>query len=74
MEEKTAKSSGQTLEEAFARLDEVIDRLGDRNISLEDSFAAYQQGMELLKTCNEAIDRVEKKVLVFNEQGGLDEF
>lgn len=63
-----------TLEEAFAQLEEVTKALEDENISLEDSFAVYQKGMQLLKYCNESIDKVEKKVLVLNGEGKLDEF
>ena len=63
-----------TLEEAFARLEEVTRMLEDEDISLEQSFAGYQKGMELLKYCNESIDKVEKKVLVLNGEGKLDEF
>ncbi|HJB90952.1 MAG TPA: exodeoxyribonuclease VII small subunit [Candidatus Eisenbergiella merdigallinarum] len=63
-----------TLEEAFARLEEITRRLEDEKISLEDSFAQYQKGMQLLKYCNDSIDRVEKKVLVLNGEGNLDEF
>lgn len=63
-----------TLEEAFAQLEEITERLEDEKISLEDSFAQYQKGMQLLKYCNDSIDRVEKKVLVLNGEGKLDEF
>ncbi len=63
-----------TLEEAFAQLEEITGRLEDEEISLEDSFAQYQKGMQLLKYCNDSIDRVEKKVLVLNGEGKLDEF
>lgn len=63
-----------TLEEAFAQLETVMKSLEDENISLEDSFAVYQKGMQLLKFCNESIDQVEKKVLVLNGEGKLDEF
>ena len=49
-------------------------RLHNEDISLEESFKEYQKGMELLKKCSETIDRVEKKVLILNENGGLDEF
>ena len=31
-------------------------------------------GMTLLKSCNEKIDTVEKKILIMNGDGGLDEF
>lgn len=64
----------QTLEELFGKLDEIVAGLEDSSVSLEDSFKAYEEGVTLLKLCNEKIDRVEKQVLVLNEEGGLDEF
>lgn len=63
-----------SLEEAFERIEETIGRLEEEDITLEASFRAYQEGMELLKYCNEKIDRVEKQVLKINEDGELDEF
>ena len=63
-----------SLEEAFGMLDEIARSLEEESISLEDSFSAYKKGMDLLKICNDKIDQVEKKVLVLNEEGGLDEF
>ena len=38
-----------TLEEAFARLEEVTRMLEDEDISLEQSFAGYKKGVELFK-------------------------
>ena len=64
----------QTLEDAFLQLETVIERLEAEDISLEDSFKAYSEGMELLQFCNASIDRVEKKVLKMNEDGESDEF
>lgn len=63
-----------SLEEAFGMLDEITRSLEKEDISLEDSFSAYKKGMDLLKICNDKIDQVEKKVLVLNKEGGLDEF
>lgn len=63
-----------SLEEAFARLQETIENLEKDDITLEQSFQEYQKGMLLVKKCNEIIDKVEKKVLVLNEDGGTDEF
>ena len=62
------------LEEAFLKLEETIADLEREDITLEQSFKEYQKGMELLKKCNENIDKVEKKVLVLNENGETDEF
>ena len=63
-----------SLEEAFGQIEEVISHLEAEEITLEQSFREYNKGMKLLQYCNETIDRVEKKVLRINEDGGLDEF
>lgn len=63
-----------TLEENFKQLEEMIEKLEDKEIGLEESFSLYEQGMKLLKQCNDQIDRVEKKVMVMNQNGALDEF
>ena len=62
------------LEEGFLQLEKAVEQLQREDISLEESFEVYKQGMELLKKCNDAIEQVEKKVLVINEKGELDEF
>ena len=62
------------LEEAFEMLEETVAALEREDISLEESFQIYKNGMELLKKCNNSIDMVEKKVLVLNENGETNEF
>ncbi len=62
-----------SLEENFTLLEETIARLEAEDVSLEDAFAAYSQGMALLKACNEQIDQVEKKVLILGENSELQE-
>ena len=41
------------LEEAFDQIELLLERLQDRDVSLEESFALYEQGMKLLKKCSE---------------------
>ncbi|MDY3919635.1 MAG: exodeoxyribonuclease VII small subunit [Candidatus Limivivens sp.] len=72
MDEKRLEE--MSLEEAFQYLEEIIARMESREITLEESFQKYQEGMILLKNCSEKIDRVEKKMLVLNENGEADEF
>ncbi len=77
--ETSAAGAGQeptelSLEESFEILEELVDRLEAEDITLEESFQVYQKGMEILKCCNDKIDRVEKKVLRINEDGQTDEF
>ena len=62
------------LEEAFEQIEKILERSGDKDVSLEESFTLYQEGMRLLKLCSAQIDRVEKNMLLIDEEGGLHEF
>ena len=35
-------------------------------LTLEQSFKKYEEGMKLIKNCNDAIDKVEKKLIVID--------
>ena len=69
-----AKEEELTLEQGFDQLDEIIEKLEDREIPLEESFGLYEQGIKLLKDCNEKIDRVEKQVQKLNADNRLSDF
>lgn len=62
-----------SLEEALGKLEETIAKLQSEEISLEDSFNLYKEGMDYVKLCSETIDQVEKKVLMLNQEGTLNE-
>ncbi|HIS47425.1 MAG TPA: exodeoxyribonuclease VII small subunit [Candidatus Scybalocola faecigallinarum] len=56
-------AKGKTLEAAFEELDETIAALEDPDVTLDESLKLYQQGIKLLKFCNDSIDKVEKKII-----------
>lgn len=64
----------KTLETVFEELDQIIDKMDKENVSLEESFQMYHQGMDLLKVCNEKIDTIEKKMMMLDENGEEHEF
>ena len=66
--------SEQSLETVCEQLDEIVGQLEAENVSLEDSFALYHKGMDLLKVCNEKIDTIEKKMMILDENGEQHEF
>lgn len=55
-----------TLEESFDALEGIIDSLQRGELTLEESFQKYEEGMKMIKNCNDAIDKVEKKLIVIN--------
>ena len=69
---KAEEQEQHSLEQNFSTLEELIEQLEAEDISLEEAFTAYSKGMNLLKQCNEQIDRVEKQVMKLNEEGELE--
>ena len=64
----------KSLEEMFEELEDILEKMEGSQVSLEESFQLYKQGMTILKKCNDKIDKVEKEVLILDESGGLYEF
>ena len=58
-----------SLEEGFAQLNEILAELDGGGQSLEEAFASYAKGMEMVRLCNAKIDKVEKQCLVIREGG-----
>lgn len=61
------------LEESFEKLNHILEGLEKADVTLEDSFTLYQEGMKLLKSCNDSIDKVEKELIVLSENGETNE-
>ena len=59
-----------TLEEAFTRIESILTQ---PEISLEESFSLYQQGVLQLKNCGTILDEVEKKMQILGEDGEMEE-
>lgn len=58
----------------MTEIEDILEKMDEKEISLEDSFLLYEEGMKKLKMCNDRIDQVEKKMLMINEEGNLEEF
>ncbi|HEX9445224.1 MAG TPA: exodeoxyribonuclease VII small subunit [Candidatus Binatia bacterium] len=60
-------------EEAFEDLEKVVERLESGELSLEESLAAFEDGVRLIKFCNQKLTDVEKKIelLVKDKDGKL---
>ena len=74
MSKNIPENQEKSLEEAFTELDQMLEKLSDRDTALEESFQVYAEGTKLLKYCNEKLDLVEKKMLMLSEEGELNEF
>lgn len=51
-------------EQSVKRLDEIIGKLEDNSISLEESIEMYKEGTELLLKCRKQLEQAEMLVKV----------
>ena len=67
-------AKAKTLESVFEELEMTISALENPEVSLDESLKLYQQGVKLLKYCNDSIDKVEKKIIELKTEEEIDEF
>ena len=68
------KNESITLEERFDNIEQILEQMESGEVSLDDSFELYKKGLTEIKAANDSLDRIEKAMLVLNENGELVEF
>ena len=46
----------------FNKLEKIVDKMGDGDISLEKGLKLFEEGMELINNCKETLNKAELKV------------
>ena len=52
----------QKFEDAFRKLESIVKKLEDGNLSLEESLKDFEEGVRLSRFCSKKLDEAEKKV------------
>ena len=57
------------------RIDEIAKQLGADDVSLEESLALYEEGVSLVRVCNERLADAERKIkmLKISDSGEIEE-
>lgn len=63
------KHTPKTFEEALARLESITQSMQNSHLPLEEALAAYQEGTELVRFCQEKLEQVEQKLQVLDTEG-----
>ena len=50
-------------EEAYSRLEEILEKLNIGSVSLETSISLYEEADKLIKLCSTRLDTAEQKIL-----------
>lgn len=63
-----------TYEEALKRLEDIVQKLENNEIPLEESIALFQEGVTLSKYCDDKLKNIQAKVAQIYENGELKDF
>lgn len=67
----TKTSDEQTFEEAMKGLEEIVRELESGDLSLEQSMAKFEKGIQLSKFCSGKLDETERKItILLRDQDG----
>ena len=64
MEKKTEK----TFEEKLTRLNEIVEKVENTTLSLEDAMKLYEEGNALIKDLQKSLDEAEAKIQVIKDK------
>jgi exodeoxyribonuclease VII small subunit len=62
-----AKRDQEPFEDLYRRLEETVEKLEKGGLSLEQSIALYEEGMELAKRCQAILDGAELRITKLRE-------
>lgn len=66
-----ADTSIKDFEAALAELDALVKKLEDGDLSLEQSLALYERGVQLSRFCHARLEEAERRIDILTERGDL---
>lgn len=69
-----SKEKNVSLEERFDSIEEIIEAMETGDVTLDQSFELYKNGLEEIRAANAILDNMEKAMLKLNENDELEEF
>jgi exodeoxyribonuclease VII small subunit len=64
------KKSTSLFEDSMDELEKLVEQMEQGDISLEESLKAFERGIKLTRTCQQALQEAEQKVQILLEKNG----
>ncbi len=58
----------KTYEESVKQLEEIVDKIADEDTGVEKLIPLYEQGLHLVKECEERLKQVEIKLEMYSNE------
>lgn len=70
-----AEEKKLTFEQAMDQLEQIVERLEEGDVPLEEAISFYKEGMELSKLCHDKLKNVEEQLAqIITEDGRKESF
>lgn len=64
-----------TFEESLEKLEEIVEKLENGNVPLDEAIYEFNEAMQLVKVCNEKLNSAEESIAkIVDENGDLIDF
>jgi exodeoxyribonuclease VII small subunit len=67
-----AKKTNIDFEKSLDTLNKLVDKMEQGNLPLEESLKHFEEGVGLIRQCQEALNNAEQKVKILTEKQGKD--
>lgn len=64
------KKTASLFEDSMNELEKLVEQMEQGDISLEESLKAFERGIKLTRTCQQALQEAEQKVQILLEKNG----
>ena len=69
---KTDPGKKQDFEQSLARLEDVVRKLENANLPLDEAMKLFEEGMQLSRECQKQIEQAEARVEILLKKAGGD--
>jgi exodeoxyribonuclease VII small subunit len=60
-------SKNQTFEEAYQKLEEILEKMNKNDVSLDSALSYYDEADKLLSLCSKKLEEAEKKIEILTK-------
>ncbi len=64
------KKAAVNFEKSLEEFENLVVRMEEGELSLEDSLKCYERGIALSRTCQSALEEAEQRIQMLNERNG----
>ena len=62
------------IEKMLKELESIVTKMEDDSLNLEDSLESYEKGINLVKSAQESLKKIEQRVQILSQKNELEDF